>query len=513
MADGSHVTENLTEYLLRVSESGEPLTLSPQEMQEALHHPGFAAAMRESMWLSGDLSGLVRPHGQYRFYQFSKTFEPSPSPIILESHRRFGKSFIALVDLLEYLLQAPGRRAAYLGPFRQQLRSIVPYNLNRLLKTCPHYMRPKEKGERYIFQNPTWPKGSEPSILSYFGVNDNPDASRGAGTGRIVLDEVRDMQRLEYLMKSVLVYQLMDFQDDARVLMITTPPDSMDHPFIKEFVPQAMARGRHMVIRGSENKDFTRRDIDFLTSEGLVLPGSIDWEREVECRHVSDPEKLIVPEWVGHNGALIAEVERPGAFLPHIVLDGGWEDATHVLFGYPDFRNQRLVIEDEIWGTHITIGEIARRTRRRHQDLYSETSHFLKTAMISDVPPLTLNTLNADYHFNFEAAAAHDPGATLSKLRVGIGQKRVLIHPRCKHLIYQLDNGTWKEDREGKRTGFVRSPQLGHCDGIMALAYLFDKARWRRNPYPTVIHSDPDVFRRPEPAHDDESPLIEAFRR
>ena len=84
----------------------------------------------------------------------------------------------------------------------------------------------------------------------------------------------------------------------------------------------------------------------------------------------------------------------------------------------------------------------------------------------------------------------HDVDVTLSLLRTSVSARKIIIDPKCKRLIYQLENGIWNE----QRTKWIRSDELGHCDGVAALGYFNRCARWRKNPFPDKTYDPFDTF-------------------
>ena len=84
----------------------------------------------------------------------------------------------------------------------------------------------------------------------------------------------------------------------------------------------------------------------------------------------------------------------------------------------------------------------------------------------------------------------HDKDVTMSGVRTAINSGKIMIDPKCERLIYQLENGVWND----KRTDWVRSEELGHCDGISALAYFNRCAKWRRNPFPKGYYDPRNSF-------------------
>jgi len=468
------------------------VVLTQDDLEEAMRDPQFRRAYRDSLWYEGDLSFDLRRHGQTWIYDFIMAAyeeDPGPAPFCIETHRRLGKSHLGTSFCTSRSIRKPGQRCVYSAPTKEQALPIVRPNLATVLQTCPRPLKPKPNKWQYIFRNPRWPQPSEPSLIEIFGVNANPDAARGAFCDLLIVDEAGYINNLEYFMNDVMAFQFMG-RERPMVIMLSTPPSTMDHPWITKYIPEAKAAGRHMVVKLSENPDVTPLDEVFV----LQLCGSresIAWRREAECEHVTDPDFMIVPEWLTARDNAIRSQERPSYYIPLISADLGWSDYSHILFGYVDFESQELVVVDEIWIHYESEGSIAAAIRLKEREAFSDSPLLSKTERIADTPPLTLHSLYNDHGVYFEAAWKHDSDTTLAQLRTAIQRGKVVVDPRCEQLIYQLDNGIWNE----KRTDFVRSTTLGHCDGIKALAYANRQAPWDKNPFPDK-RPDPKKFYR-----------------
>ena len=447
----------------------------------------FAEQVRD-FWLRGDLEFLLRPNGQttaYRFIHECRRRKDFFKPIVLETHRRLGKTFLKIVIAAEVALSSPGRRVIYGLPTEEDYEFIVVPNMNRFLELCPMDLRPTVRGTTWTFRNPTWPEGSAPSTLEIFGINKNKDAGRGGGCDAVFVDEAGYHKHLEYWLKNVAAPQLMGRGSRPFMILSSTPPESMAHPFITTYCHQAIQTKRYIGIRASENQDCTEEDKEIV--KGIIgSETSIAWLREMEIQHVSDPSKMIVPEVLRCAEELFREWTRPDYFFPLAVGDLGWEDYCHILFAYVDFENQRLVIEDEIHEHYVTTGTLAGLWRDKERERFADLPHRIRRS--ADAQPLVLAGLSSDHHLPCSSVIKHDADATLARLRTGITQGRVAIHPRCTSLIYQLQNGV--RDDKGK---WVRSDLVGHCDGIAALAYAYRLAPWQENPVPILEKGDKRV--------------------
>ena len=65
-------------------------------------------------------------------------------------------------------------------------------------------------------------------------------------------------------------------------------------------------------------------------------------------------------------------------------------------------------------------------------------------------------------------------------LRNALANDRIVINPRCKQLILQLEQGLWKDTEKTK--DFERTSEHGHLDLIAALVYAVKFCPWGRRP-------------------------------
>jgi hypothetical protein len=113
---------------------------------------------------------------------------------------------------------------------------------------------------------------------------------------------------------------------------------------------------------------------------------------------------------------------------------------------------------------------------------------------ISDNNPIVLNDLQVLHGLTFLPTAKDNADAGINYLRMLISQKKIIINPRCKHLIMHLKYATWNKSR----TDFERDPDTGHhSDFLDALRYLVRNVNFHKNPFPSNydMPNRDDIFR------------------
>jgi hypothetical protein len=167
-------------------------------------------------------------------------------------------------------------------------------------------------------------------------------------------------------------------------------------------------------------------------------------------------------------------------------MDIGFRDLTVVLFGYYDFKNGLLVIEDEISqsGTTLLLDKFAKDIKAKEENLWTSplSGEFKPPYMrVADNNNLImLNQLSINHNVMFIPTRKDNKEAALNTLRMKIANKQIIIHPRCKTLIYHLKNASWNRARKE----FERSPDAGHYDAIDSLIYMVRNIVETKNPYP-----------------------------
>jgi hypothetical protein len=472
------------------------LIRSEEEAEEYLRDPKFREMLRRERWYQGDLSHTLRPHGQTDLFDFVERRweeDPGPRPFVVETHRRFGKSHWLLIRAVQRCLRWPNQRFVYGLPTQEDWKDIGVPNLSKVLEGCPDELRPEKSGFEYKFRNPRWGDKHAVSTLTVAGVNGDKNAGRGGGCDEACADEAGYINHLRYWCEDVVGPQF-DRRFRPTFIMSSTPPESMAHPFIVKYCKEAIAFDRYRGVPGSENPDFTEEDARIM-EQSLGPRTSIAWQREIEIKHITDPNRMIVPEFIAQKGVVVEERERPTWFFPRDVADLGYVDHTHVLFTYVDFTAQVLVIEDEIWTHYTTPGELSKVWLKKDHERWSmgpdpsrsdyharhANSYMASLQRLTDGDPLVLSGLSNDHGLLVYPVVKHDKDATIAGMRSAMGGGKISINPRCKQLIYQLENGI--RDDKGK---WVRNDELGHCDGVAALGYAVRMAPWNDNPAPAI---------------------------
>jgi hypothetical protein len=440
-------------------------------------------------WYRGNLSWMLRPHGQTKVHEFILNCMLTPdvvSPVVINAHRRLGKSFLNVLMAVEDCLRAPGTFAKYICGEKEQVREIVYPLLAQVLVTCPEELAPKVRGVTYTFRNPMWGDKGGYSELKLVGANyKKGDMGRGQACDRAYLDEVRDFKSLRYFVESVLSYQFVG-RRAPRLVMTSTLPNTMDHDFTRPadgYVPLAMSQKRYLRIRASENPDYTARDKSLVLS---LCPGGekdASYLREAECELVGDPSMLITPEYVeGREEMFVTHYERPQYFIPMVCMDTAFDpDSTAILFGYLDWVPQLFVFESEVVERRMTTKQIAAAIKEGVRSLGYDKTHY-RPKYVADLDPRGIEDLRKDHGLCFIQPSKQNKAAALASFRFRLKDRQIRVLRVCRNLDYQLQNGIWNE----RQTDYHWSESMGHWDAGQAAIYMCRAASWTFNPNPSL---------------------------
>jgi hypothetical protein len=415
--------------------------------------------------------------------------------------RRLGKSFMLLCRAFEVCLQNPGARVLFLAPWAKDARDIATDIATQILDDCPEDVRPEYKAQdkEFVFKH----VGRGDSVLRLRGVNgETAESLRGPGANLIIADECGQMDNLRHVISSVAMPMLMT--TGGRIILATTPPTSPGHDsvLVYEDLASRNAAVKFTILDNPRVSDLVKGE--FLREAGErpdevqdILarkrpPRTTAARREYFCEFVTDASLAVLPEWTKEVQAeLVVARERPPHYDAYVSMDPGMQDRTGLLFAYWDFRRGRLVVEDESLLPGPNTTRIAQEITTREKALWPNKEPYLR---ISDVDLRLIADLWDRSRLRFVQAQKQDSLGAINLVRTMIQARELEVHPRCKHLVRQMENAIWNT----KATDFARS-QEGHFDLVAALKYLCRHVNKHHNPYPANygIPTGPSIFRSP----------------
>jgi len=180
-----------------------------------------------------------------------------------------------------------------------------------------------------------------------------------------------------------------------------------------------------------------------------------EFRREYLCEVLNNSDLSIIPEFTPQiQSEIVKEVPRPAFYDSYVSMDIGFKDLTVVLFGFYDFKNGAIVIEDEFVqdGTTLLMDVFAKNIKAKEEKLWTnEMSGEFKppTLRVADNNNLImLNQLTYEQNLLFVPTRKDNKESALNTLRMKVANRQILIHPRCKTLIYHLKNGSWNKRKK-----------------------------------------------------------------
>lgn len=433
-------------------------------------------AVRE-LWMRGRLEWKLHPIQKKMLASY---ISHNDEITVISCSRRLGKSFLLCMLAVEKCLQTPNAIVKYVCPTKKQVKDIVEDIMRILLADCPPEMKPEFKYNDYKY---VFPNGSEIKMAGTDG--GHHENLRGSKCDLWIVDEAGFCDELQYVVNSILSPTA--DTTGGRGILASTPSKTTDHDFIEFFLRPAEIKDRLIKYVIYDNPLLSQAKIQEIIDRYPLKEKDPEFRREYLCEVINNDKLSIVPEFTDELQAeVIKEIERPSFFDAYVAMDIGFKDLTVVLFGYYDFKNACLVIEDELVqdGRTLLIANFAADIRKKEEALWTSPLSgefrppFLRVSDNNNM--IMLNQLTYDHNMLFIPTAKDNKEAHLNNMRMMIANKQVIIHPRCKTLIYHLRNGSWNKAMKE----FARSPDAGHYDAVDSLIYLVRNLQKTRNPYP-----------------------------
>lgn len=402
--------------------------------------------------------------------------------------RRFGKTFWVATECIRVAQSKEKARVKVATAFLTDLEEFMIPLFEQVMEDMPDHMRPvwNESKKKYRFSNK--------SEIQLIGLDKKKNAGRGNYCDLYVFDEAAYIKNVSYIYSSVVIPMTM-YRKGARVLMLSTPPESPDHDF-RKFCTKAKLEGGYVELNIDKNPMVTPEIRKIYRDECLT---ETDWLREYMCQFVTDQTKAIIPEMLGYKHARAPKDENYKHYHKYVSMDLGVRDLNVTLFGYYDFLRAKLVIEREhvMSGPTMTTPKLHKAISEIELELWKDekgkpTEPYKRVADNNN--PLLLLDLGSIHNMFFHSTSKDDLHAMINKVRVWFQSGRVEIDESCTVLLETLRCGIWTSNREK----FDRSEVLGHYDAIASIMYLIRNIDEATNPIPVKVGFDQVNFSKDE---------------
>lgn len=433
-------------------------------------------AITDELWRRGELSFKLHK-GQKDLYDLYHTSKIKKQVWLMA--RRFGKSHSLVVLALEQCLKHPNSIVKIASPTKDQVEKNLRPLFRDILDDCPEELKPEwHKADGiYFFKN-----GSE---IQLAGTDKgHGEKLRGGNSHIAMVDEAGSCTDLKTLINDILMPTTL--KTGGKIILASTPPSEMDHEFL-EFIEEADAKGTLIRKTIRDNPLLSEQTIQEAIEEvgGMDSPSC---RREYFCEIVKDSNRTVLPEVTKDLlSKIVKEWPRPVHYHSYEAMDIGFNDLTAILFAYFDFKNDKVIIEDEIvvGGEKLHLSKLADQiweTEAKHWTIPSTGEVNRPYLRVSDTNLVAINEIRqaSQNRINFMSTDKDDKNTAINNLRMMLAAGKIIIHPRCKTLIKHIENVKWASNKKD----FARSPDNGHYDAVDALIYLIRSINYRKNPYP-----------------------------
>ena len=404
----------------------------------------------------------------------------------LITHNSFTNCLVAV----ETCIKQPNAIVKYACPKQRMVQTIIKPIMREIFKDAPFEYDLSEMWKAndkiYVF-----PNGSEIQIAGTD--NGNSENLRGGYAQLLICDEAGFMDDLDYVVNSILL-PTTDTTDGK--LILTSTPNYKDphHEFHESFVFPIEAEGRLVKYTLYDSPMVDEQKIAKIISR---YPGGIE-NPKFRCEYLCEIPKLtentVIPEFTSSKEICLLDEDTklPDHYDAYVSGDVGFRDLTAILFAYYDFMNAQLVVLDELImnGPEMTTDALAKQIKHYeelrfyNEEINMPVSPYLR---IMDNDLKLINDLMRLHDLHFIATKKDNKEAQINQVRLWVHQGKIKIHPRCKHLLYHLENAQWDKNRKEFKqlkdslNGEIRG---GHCDSLDALIYLVRNINESRNPFP-----------------------------
>jgi len=401
--------------------------------------------------------------------------------------RRQGKTYTLSVLALEQCIRKPNSVVKFVSPTKLQVNNNVRPIFRQLLEDCPEDIKPEFRSKDYIYY---FKNGSEIQLAG--SDSGHAEKLRGGDSDIWFVDEAGSCSDLINVVKSILLPTTLI--TNGKGVLASTPPKESDHDFLK-YIEEAEMRGSLIKKTIDDNPRITPQQKQELLDE-LGGPNSEEARRELYCELIKDSTTSVIPEFdIALEQEIVKDWPKPPFFDAYEGMDTGGKDLTVVLYGYYDFRADKVIIEDEtvinFQNKDMNIEYLVKEINKKEKTLWTNPisleyrSPYIRVSDINyiltqEIYKHSRRLFSAEQGVSFQIAKKDDADAMINNLRIMLANKKIIIHPRCVTLIRHLKNVRW--DKQRKK--FARSTDDGHYDAVEALKYLVRVIEYKKNPYP-----------------------------
>lgn len=339
---------------------------------------------KHMLWRAGRLDYLLRPHQREAYEQFHRYQNERSNPDARQRYRdvgakwpelfvfgvarRWGKSTLALLLLIEQAIRRPGSDFMLCTAYQASIGSIF-------LKIVREVFAPEApEGYAPVYHRSANGLGEHlhipavNSTIRLVGLDLNPERSRGNSLDGCLISEVSFMDdKLVETYQSVIVPQYRG-RPHAFTIMESSFAYSADHCFHSTFAEDAAKRGAY-VEKTIYESGLSEQEIEDEISK-CGGRESATAKRELLCQHAIDRDRAIAPNFSARN-LVPADFPVPQYGFGVVGFDpGGWGDAAGIVFALVDPSAKRVIVQASAALRATTTDELADFIRATERDLW-----------------------------------------------------------------------------------------------------------------------------------------------
>jgi PBSX family phage terminase large subunit len=387
---------------------------------------------------------------------------PAQNEIAIDRHRfrvvccgrRFGKTTLAVLEMVAKAVYKSDARIAYIAPNYQQARDIAWMELKKICKPIANKIN---ESRLEIIVNNT--KGGT-SVISLRGW-ESIETLRGQLFDFIVIDEVASMRNFESMWQEVVRPTLTDRSGEA--LFISTPK-GFNH-FYDLFNKQGGARPdtdyKSFHFTSYSNPHIKKEEFDKAQQE--LTPDRFAQEYLADFRKA---EGLVFKEFSREKHLFNEEVH--GDKMAGI--DFGFTNPTAVISIVKDY-DATYWVTDEWYKVGKTNDEIADYVVQ--QD-YSKV--YPDPASPGAIAELRKRGVNVKEVIKSKTNNKSSIVTGIDKLKTLFNENRLRIHQSCTNLIFELENYSYPEGKQNRNESELPVDDMNHAIDALRYACMMDKA-------------------------------------
>jgi len=404
--------------------------------------------------------------------------QKNPEAMIYSS-RKVGKSYAMVIIGIEHCLRHPNQIVKHVFPTLTLAKEVVSELMGKIVPFLPEDLQPRAyRGARphWVFPNGSvyHINGADPGAVT---------GLRGPRSDMFLLDEVCFFDKGSFadtLFGAIIPQQT---TVPIKIIYASTPPEDTTHPSL-DIVLSKMLRNQTLV-------KFTIYDSPIMTPEKIkelelmYADKPNQWRREYLAELVANDDRRVCPEFSrdSHVTDYLPLDRDPQIYEQDlrysglIVADYGIVDQAGILGGWYDHLENKLVVDFEHAEKAMGLRgfkEVLDEMQEKLEDWCEPVDYCI------DIFEQAGFELRNEYMMTFRRPTKSKLEDQVGVLRNAIANDRVVVNPRCKNLILQLEQGLWKETEKVK--DFERTEQFGHLDLIAALTYMVKFCPWGRRP-------------------------------